>query len=133
MGTFAGMMPGVDAYGVVPGLAFKVNVVNTTVDRTILASESGTFFVNLADTGGVTYTLPAVADGLNYHFFQAVDFDMEIVGATNLTIADDDVTATSISMETASNLIGNCIYAVSDGVKWILLPAIDEGATVTVT
>ena len=80
------------------------------------------------------WTLPAVADndGVNYWFYSADASTMKVIGATNLTVAFNDVTATSVKLATGSEKIGGAFHAVCDGTQWYIMPYLEEGQTVTV-
>lgn len=132
MEVFMGKMPAVDSNHYIDDIAFKVNVINKTADYTVLASESGSFFTNYGCTGTIDFTLPTPTDGLHYWFFSVAAGALKVIGATNLSVAFNDVTATSVSFATANEIIGNCVHAVSDGTKWFFLPYLEETVTVTV-
>ena len=134
MEVFMGRMPAVDDDHYIDDISFKMNVINKIADYTVLASESGSVFTNYECSGTIDFTLPAVADnaGLVYWFYAVDDGAMKVVGATNLTAAFNDVTATSVSFATSSEIIGGCFMAVCDGTQWYILPYLEESQTVTV-
>lgn len=134
MDVFMGKMPAVDDNHYIDDMSFRLNVINSTADRTLLAKESGSYCVNYGITGTMEWTLPAVADnaGLHYWFYSADASTMLVAGATNLTVAFNDVTATSVQFATGSEIIGGAFHAVCDGIKWYIMPYLEEGQTVTV-
>ena len=132
MEVFMGKMPGVDDNHYIDNIAFRANVLTKTADYTVLASESGSIFTNYGTTGTIDFTLPAPAAGLNYWFYSADGGTMLVVGATNLSVAFNDVTATSVQLATENEIIGGAFHAVSDGTKWFFLPYLEESQTVTV-
>jgi len=92
-----------------------------TADYTCVESDSGTIFTNEGDANAINFTLPAVTNtGWHAWFYCMEDFDLKVTSAdANLMIADDDVAATSIAFSTATEIVGNGVYVVSDGVKWL--------------
>ena len=132
MDVFLGKMPGVDDNHQIDNMSFTVNVVAKTADYTVLASESGTFFTNYGCTGTSEFTLPAVKDGLCYWFYAAAAGTLKVIGATNLTVAFNDITATSVQLAAGGEIIGGAFHCVSDGTKWYVFPYLMESQTVTI-
>ena len=123
MKVYMGKAPAVDDNHIIDDMAFKLNIVNKTADYTVLASESGTFFTNVAATGGVNYTLPTKADGLNYWFFNCVDFELMITSDAADTLATfNDATADTIALTQASEHIGGGFHVFCDGTTWLAAP-----------
>jgi len=132
MPLWEGRAPAVDGDGMIDALAMKRNVVAKTASYTVKASESGTLFTTLGATGAITFTLPAVADGLEFTFVNAVDQNMVIAGAANdLIVTFNNATADSISFATASEKIGGAARVTSDGTYWYA--QILSTSTLTVT
>ena len=134
METFLGKMPAVDSNHYIDDMAFKVNVVAKTADYTVLATESGTFFTNYGATALITYTLPTMADGLNYHFYS--------VSATGITVASanadeicahNDVDAADVTFSETGSIIGGCFHVVCDGTQWYVIPYLNEGHIVLIS
>lgn len=132
---FMGKMPSLNDDGQIDQMPFKVNTATKTADYTVLASESGTFFTNRGDTGAIVFTLPAMASGLNYVFYAAADFDLTVTsGTADKMICDNDVAADSLSLSTASEIMGGAIQVVCDGTKWMAAAWVTETvATVVAT
>ena len=132
MSTFLGHMPAVDSTGIIDNMAFKANVVAKTADYQVLASESGTYFTDYGCTGTIDFTLPTVAAGLFFTFYSVAAGALKVIGDTNLVVADNDATATSVSLASANDIIGGGFRCFSDGTKWFALPFGTELATVTI-
>lgn len=123
-----GKMPEVDDNHQIAEMAFKVNVLTKAASCTILASESGSFITDYGAGAPVVYTLPAAEDGLNYLFYAATaTHTLTVAAATAIMVTDANVAATSVGLETASDIIGGAIQVVSDGSKWFAFAYIDEG------
>ena len=106
-----------------------------TASYQVLASDFGTTFTNRGTTAAVTFTLPAVADipaGWWCEFF--------VVGAGGIVIASsgsadnivglNDATADSITISTASLIIGASVRVIWDGTGWLTVRG--SGGTYTV-
>jgi len=132
MDSFLGHMPAVDSTRILDDMAFKVNVVAKTADYQVLASESGTYFTDYGCSGTIDFTLPTVADGLFFVFYSVAAGALKVIGDTNLVVADNDTTATSVSLETGGAIIGAGFKCFSNGTKWFVLPFGTEGAVVTI-
>lgn len=90
-------------------------------DYTVTAADNGTLFN--ATTGAVVFTLPTLAAGLHFTFYNEVDATMTITSAAgNDIIADGDVAASSVAFSTGSHKIGSCAKLVANqaGTKWRL-------------
>ncbi len=88
---------------------------------TVVAADNGTQFN--ATTGAVVFTLPTLAAGLHFTFYNEVDADMTITSAAgNDIIADGDVAASSVAFSTTGHKIGSCAKLVANeaGTKWRL-------------
>ena len=134
METFLGKMPAVDSNHFIDDMAFKVRTAAKTADYTVLTSESGTFFTNYGATALITFTLPTMADGLNYWFYS--------VSATGLTIASanadeicahNDVDAADVTISETGQIIGTCFHVACDGVQWYVMPHLFEGGIVLIS
>lgn len=96
-----------------------------TADYTIVTGTdpSGTVFTNRGATGTVIFTLPAPSQGIAgtvYHFLGIADYTVTVKTATADTlITKNDLTADSLSFQTAGELIGARMSAVCDGTSWI--------------
>ena len=131
---FMGKMLTLNSDAQIDQLPFKVNTSTKTLDYTVKASESGTFFCNRGATAANTFTLPAVASGLNYHFYAAADFAVTVApAAENTIVCDDNVAADALLISTGSEIMGGCIFVVCDGTKWVATGYLEESQTLVVT
>lgn len=104
---------------------------------TITAADSGKILTNRGASGSVTFTLPTVAAG-----FDGVDVTiMAVVAAQNVVIAAqtagqiitfNDAAADSITISTASEIIGAAVRCVCDGTSWLCILLVNESTTVTI-
>lgn len=107
------------------GLKLPVKI--KTADYTIVTGTdaSGTVFTNRGAIGTVIFTLPAPSQsiaGVFYDFIGLAAQTLTVKTATADTlIAFNDATADSMSVQTASELIGVSMRAVCDGTSWIAL------------
>ncbi|MCK5847617.1 MAG: hypothetical protein KAH01_00295 [Caldisericia bacterium] len=130
---FMGKMPTLNDDGQIKEMPFKVNTATKIVSYTVKASESGTFFNNRGTTATVVFTLPAMASGLNYHFYAAADRALTVTsGTADKMIADNDVEADSLSLSTGSEIMGGCIVVTCDGTKWMANAYLEESQTAVV-
>ena len=116
-------------------LAFLFNVVAKVAAYTCLTRESGTFFTTEGATAAVTFTLPAVASSENvcYWFGSMEDFAMTITAPAGTLVCGNNAAATSVSFETADNIIAGAFMVVCDGTLWYAFPMRPQGdATITV-
>jgi len=113
----------------------KVKIQAKTADYTVKASESGSVFTTLGATAAVTFTLPAAAEGLNYHFFNAADVDLTIdANASEVIMGFNDLGSTAITFVTSSEKIGAGVWVVSDGTNWYAFVNLGQDSqTVTLT
>ncbi len=89
---------------------------------TVLATDIGTFFY--ATTGAVTFTLPALAAGLYFWFYNTVDANMTVASAAgDDIITDGDAAADSVAFSTASHKIGGgvLVFANEAGTAWLTM------------
>ena len=131
---FMGKMPSINDDHQIKEMAFKVNTATKVADYTVKASESGTFFNNRGATAAVNFTLPAVASGLNYHFYCAADFSVTVTpAAVDTIICDNNVAADAFALSTTSEMMGGCIVVTCDGTKWMANAYLEESQTAVVT
>ena len=122
MDLFLGKAPNVDANGVIDNISYKRNVVAKVADYTAKASESGTLFTSEGATADIEFTLPALADGLEFIFFNAEDIEMVVSSAAdNTMVASGDAAAGHITFTTATVQIGCGVTVICDGSKWMCL------------
>ena len=89
---------------------------------TVVAADNGKLFDTTGAAGAITFTLPALARGLAFGFFNVVDQNMIVVRAgTDVIIADGNAAATTLTYSTGSHKIGSfsLVYANADGTKWL--------------
>ncbi len=94
-----------------------------TGDYTITGAFTGTEFTTEGAAGTVIFTLPAIAKGLAFKFYNHVDQTMTVTSAEgNNIVAFNDLAATSISFATAGNKIGAVaiVRANYAGTKWLV-------------
>jgi len=103
-------------------------------DYTVTEADRGTHFTTDGAAGAVTFTLPTVAKkDLAYWFTNTVDQNMIVVAGTPDTIiTQNDIAADSVALQTASQKIGGTFKVVGTGTKWLVIPNIYTGMTVTV-
>ena len=110
-----------------PHIRFN-KVVAKTTNYTVVATDNGTAFTTEGAGGAVTFTLPAVgsaARGLRFRFHNVVGQNMTVTAPAGKLITFNNAAATSVSFQTAGNLIGGTIeiVATSDGAKYIAIPS----------
>jgi len=123
MALYMDAAPHVDDEGLIDNIAYKRYVQAKTAAYTVKTSESGGVFTTEGATAAVTFTLPAVEDGLEYYFVNAEDVNMVVAAPTANTVItfNNASTADSVTYSTASELIGGSIWAFSDGTSWFLI------------
>lgn len=99
-----------------------------TADYTIVSTTdpSGTLFTNRGAAGTVNFTLPAPTPalaGVFYDFAAVVAAQSVLVktATADTLIAFNDLTADSLSIATAGEIIGGMMRAVCDGTSWIAI------------
>lgn len=109
-------------------------VVAKTADYTVVAADNGTLFTTLGAAGAVVFTLPALARGYRFRFFNEVNQNMTVTAPSGKLVAFNNAAATSIAFSTASNKIGAGVEIVSnsDASKYLCLP-FGSGATATIS
>lgn len=109
-----------DTRGTAVGLPY-IREVAKAANYTVLSTDNGTQFN--ATTGAVTFTLPTLAAGLRFMFYNEVDAAMTITSAAgNDIFADGHAAASSVAFSTASHKIGSCAMVVANaaGTAWRL-------------
>ena len=135
MKVFNGKAPSVDDNYMIDDIAFLFNTSAKVAAYTCLVKESGTFFTTEGATAAVTFTLPAVADSTNvcYWFYSAEDLALTITAPAGTLCCGNNAAATSVSFETADNIIAGAFMLVCDGTLWYAFPMRPQGdATITV-
>ncbi|MEE8607809.1 MAG: hypothetical protein V3S55_09400 [Nitrospiraceae bacterium] len=106
-----------------------------TSAKTLVESDSGKIFDNTGDLDAIIFTLPAVTvTGFHAWFFCVADFSLTVASAAgDDMVLDDDATADSIAFGTATEIMGNSLYVISDGTKWLCAVSLaNEDVTVTI-
>lgn len=116
-----GLVPGLNAYGQIPDIAFRVKVIAKTADYTVTAADSGAIFTTQGATANVNFTLPAAtaSSGLFYIFYNCEDVNMTVTsGTADKMTAINDVAADSVALSTTSLKIGGGFIVFGDGTNW---------------
>ena len=122
MKSHLGRVPALDANGFIDNISFKRNVISKVTDYTVLATDSGSLITSYGATADIEFTLPALADGLEFTFINCADIEMKISSAAgNDIVTFNDAAASSITFTTASKQLGAAITLVSDGTVWYSL------------
>jgi hypothetical protein len=109
------------------------NIVAKTADYTVTEADNNSLFTTEGASGAVIFTLPTTAKkGLRYLFYNSEDQDLTVTAAANTMIALNDVTATSIKVNTTNEKAGNSFELIGDGAKWLCICHCNPAATVTV-
>lgn len=112
----------------------EVPVTQAASPYLISASENGTLFTTTGASGAVTFTLPTVAPGLRYAFYNTVDQNITINGMAGNGIVFNNAAANSIAYSTSGQKIGVGILIESNaaGTKWFAHQWSTAACTVTV-
>ncbi len=79
-----------------------------TTNYTVVAGDTANLFTTTGAGGAVTFTLPTLAAGLVYWFWNTVNQNMAITApAANTLVADGNATGTTATYSTASHKIGS--------------------------
>lgn len=102
-------------------LAGASRMVAKAADYTVVADDNGTLFTTLGAAAAVNFTLPTLARGLEFEFYNEVNQNMTITAAAGTLVAFNNAAATSIAFSTLSEKIGGKIKirANSDATKWL--------------
>ncbi len=99
----------------------KVTVKAT--DYTVLATDNDTIFTTRGASGAVIFTLPTLARGLHFQFFNEADQDLTVASVVADTmVVFNDLAADSVKLGTSSEKIGGWIevFANDDASKWLV-------------
>lgn len=113
-----------------PHMTFN-QLITKAGNYTVLATDNGTHFTA---TAAVNFTLPAVARGLRYRFFQTSDNDLTVTAAAvNTMVTFNDVDADAVAFSTGGNKIGACVEVIANpaGTLWQVIPFGANTMTVT--
>ncbi len=106
-----------------------------TASYAVLASDNLTHFDNLGALGAVTFTLPAIANGLYYGFSAMAAQNLIVASAEGANVvALNNAVANSVAFQTGAAIIGGSfrVYANAAATKWIVETASAGANTVTV-
>lgn len=103
---------------------FPKELIAKAADYTVLGTvvDNNCVFTTLGGAGAINFTLPTVAKGLRFGFFNQVDQNMTITAAAgDIMVVFNDLAADSIAFSTASEKIGAYVEVFSDtaGTKWL--------------
>lgn len=135
MDTWNGHAPALDADGILRNLCWSPRYVTKTASYTVLARETGTWFLTTGATAAVTFTLPAISDGpYIFHFVAVADVGMVVASAAADTLLTfNDAAADSVAFSTASEIMGSLVIAGCDGTTvFAITPIVSDLQTVTV-
>lgn len=100
-------------------------VITKAADYTVVAADNGALFITAGASGAVTFTLPTIAAGLRFQFYNVVDQNMAVAsaGSSDNIVGMNDLGADSITFSTSSQKIGAClevqaVYVGAD-LKWL--------------
>lgn len=107
-------------------------VVRKSADAAVTSADNGVQFVA---TGAVTFTLPAVANGLAFRFVQTTDNALTISGSANI-VHKGNAAANSVAFTTSGEKIGSQVlvegmYVSANSLKWVVTNL--GGTTATVS
>ena len=108
--------------GLVPPNANPLLVVAKTADYTVVAADNNKIFTTRGAAGAVNFTLPALARGLRFTFFNEAGQNMTVTaGTADTMVVFNDLAADSIAFSTAAELIGGAITVVANdnASKWL--------------
>lgn len=88
----------------------------------VAAADSGTIFTNGGASGSITFTLPAVAAGLEYEFYAEDAQAITVDGPADTLVIFADNAADSVAFSTGGEIIGSSFRAVGNagGTKWLI-------------
>lgn len=98
-------------------------VVAKAADYTVLPADNNRIFTTRGAAGAVNFTLPTLARGLRFRFFNEAGQNMTVTAAAADTmVVFNDLAADSIAFATASELIGGAIEVVANdnASKWLV-------------
>lgn len=99
-------------------------VVAKTADYTVTAADNGTLFTTQGAGGAVNFTLPTLAAGLRYAFFNEADQNMTITAAAvDTMVGFNNLVANAIAFTTTSEKAGAYVEVVAnaDATKWLTI------------
>lgn len=136
MDTWNGHAPALDADGILRNLIYSPRFSTKVAAYTVLAKETGTWFLTTGATTTILFTLPAITAGpFLYYFVNTADVSMEVASETADTlITFNDLQADKVGIATSSEKIGGFVIVGCDGTSvFALTPISAHSQTVTVT
>jgi hypothetical protein len=135
MTLYHNQAPGVDADGIQRNFIWSPRFVTKTAAYTVLARETGTWFLTTGATAAVTFTLPAATNTFIYFFVAVANVGITVAAATADTLLTfNDAEADSVSFAQANEIMGGFIIAGCDGTTvFALTPISAHSQTVVVT
>ncbi len=118
MDTFMGKTAGIDTNNQIDDIAYTMRVESKTGDYTVLASESGTIFVQT--TADNDYTLPTREAGLIYWFIGSSNHELRVTSdVTQKMTTFNDAAAAYVEFTTTAEQIGHGFMVYCDsGLFW---------------
>ncbi len=134
MPLYHNQAPGVDADGILRNMIWSPRFVTKTAAYTVLARETGTWFLTTGATAAVTFTLPGITNTFIFFFVAVADIGMVVASAAADTLLTfNDAAADSVAFSTSSEIMGGFVIAGCDGTTvFALTPISAESQTVTV-
>lgn len=108
------------------GQSFGLNqrVVAKAADYTVVAADNNKIFTTQGAGAQVTFTLPTLARGLHFTFYNEANQNMVIAapGSNDTLVAFNDLSADTLTFSQANELIGACVevFANADATKWLV-------------
>lgn len=103
-------------------------------DYTVLTTDNNVTFSTRGAVGAVNFTLPTLARGLRYRFFNEADQNMTVTSVVADTIVGpNDLALDSVAFSTAGDKIGACleVWANDTASKWHFAKLCSNAATLT--
>ncbi len=99
------------------GISINAESASNVVAITVIPSDSGILFINKEESGTVTYTLPAVADGKGkiFWFYEGYNVAIKVKILTANIVGD----ATN-KVASGDGTLGTCCFVVGDGSYYYL-------------
>lgn len=110
-------------------------VVVKATDYTVTVADNDVIFTTRGAVGAVTFTLPALARGLRFTFFNEADQNMLVVaGTADTMVTFNDLAADSVAFSTAGEKIGAWVEVIAndDASKWMVRQSIHDAQTATI-
>jgi len=120
--------------GVFAQLPYKGEVAKTA-DYTVTSADNGMLFTTTGASGTVVFTLPTLAAGLRFRFFNTVNQTMTVASAAgDDMITDGDAGADSVTLSTSSHKIGGGFDVIANaaGTAWYVFSLGTPANVVTV-